>query len=273
MTEFETLFLANYEELSLHECGKEICKPDKLVIFDRKPYHMFHYISHGSGTFIYENKVYKLKKGDLFYIEADDTVTYFPNPKDPWHYTWIGFKGDRTDNYLKRIGINKEDPIYTDDKHFELNKLFNELYDSYQKYKILNIDMLSILLKIIHKMANNKKVSELKLTAKETHIRNAKQYIENNYKYRIKITDIAKSLGLSPNYLANIFKEELNMSTKSYLINYRMHIASELLTKTNKAINEIADSVGYDNPLHFSAEFKRIKLVSPTLYRKQNKEQ
>lgn len=57
MTEFETLFLANYEEVSLHECGKEICKPDKLVIFDQKPYHMFHYVTHGSGTFIYDDKV------------------------------------------------------------------------------------------------------------------------------------------------------------------------------------------------------------------------
>lgn len=271
MDGLDMLFLANYDELSLHECGKEICKPDKVVVFDQKKYYLFHYVTHGSGVFIYNGKVYDIQKGDLFYIAAGDTVTYYPNPKDPWHYIWIGFKGDRSEKYLKRIGLSSSDPVYRNRKDIELNKFFNQLFESYQHSEILSIDMLSIFLKIIHSMAINKDNTEYIISSKQLHIRNAKQYIENNYKFKIKITDIAKSLGLSPNYLANIFKEEVNISTKGYLVNYRIYQAEKLLKETDKPINEIAINVGYENPLHFSSEFKKIKLVSPTLYRKQNR--
>ncbi len=273
MNEFDKLYLADFEELSLYECGKERCQPGKVIQLDIKDYHLFHYILAGSGTFIFEDKVYHLKKGDIFYIPPKMTAKYFPSNDNPWVYTWIGFGGTRADKYLKRMDISATNPIYHDNKENELKPLFNELAEKYMRTKYLNIETLAIFMNIMYKMMIAGHRKEIMLTAKETHIKMTKQFIENNFQFKLKVTDIASALSISPNYLANIFKEELNSSPKEMLTNYRMMKAMQLLTETKKSIKDIALSVGYENALHFSAEFKRVKKVSPKLYRYQNTHQ
>ena len=45
--------------------------------------------------------------------------------------------------------------------------------------------------------------------------------------------------------------------------------AAELLKRTKQPIAEIGNSVGYDNPLHFSRAFKNALGIAPSEYRKQ----
>ncbi|TVP95648.1 MAG: AraC family transcriptional regulator [Acholeplasmatales bacterium] len=270
MSQMDNLLLANYTELSLHECGREKCQPGKVITLDVKTYHLFHYVLYGSGTFIFNNKTYQLKKGDMFYIPPGETALYYPSDNNPWIYTWIGFSGTKSDQYLKRIGISDDHPIYHDTKELNLKPLFNDLADRYNHSQFLSIECLAIFMNILYKMMIAKHKEDVVLSAKETHIRMAKQFVENNFQFKIKVTDIANSLSLSPNYLANIFKETLGMSPKQYLTDYRMHKACQLLSNGVLSIKDVAKRVGYANPLHFSAEFKRVKRMSPTTYKNQN---
>lgn len=54
-----------------------------------------------------------------------------------------------------------------------------------------------------------------------------------------------------------------------YIINKRIFNAEVLLYNSGYNISEIAQIVGYDNPLYFSRIFKKIKGVSPMQYRKK----
>lgn len=270
MNQTGSLLLADFEELALQECGREKCQPGKIIEIDIKEYHLFHYILYGSGTFIFNDQTYHLKKGDLFYIPPGKTAKYFPSSKDPWIYTWIGFSGSRSDDYLNEIGLSFTHPIYHDKKDIELKPLFNDLADKYNHSKFLNIECMSVFLNIIYKMMISDHKKDVILSQKQTHIRMAKQFIENNYQFKIRITDIADSLSLSPNYLANIFKSELGISTKQYLTDYRMQKACQLLSNGDYPVKEVAKRTGYPNPLHFSAEFKRIKMISPKEYKNRN---
>lgn len=270
MQKYDSVFLADFKEISLHECGIERCQPNKIVKYTPKEHHTFHYVLNGKGTYEHNGRTFKLKKGDLFYIASSDTATYYPDPKDPWTYIWIGFKGERVFSYLNRLNINEEYPIFSDNNKLELRSLFLELSEAYSRAKYLNIETLSVFMKIIYKMTIIRNDEDEVLGIKDMHIRNAKQFIIHNYQHDIKVTEIASSLGLSVNYLANIFKERIQSSPKQYLIYYRMHIASQLLIETDTPINEIAKAVGYNNPLYFSTEFKKINNLSPRLYRKAN---
>lgn len=270
MNEFDGLLVANFTELSLTECGREKCQPDKRILMDIKPHHIFHYVLYGSGVFILDAKKYYLKKGDLFYVPPGHTAQYYPDAHDPWIYVWIGFSGSRSEDYLKRIGLSIEQPIYHDSRSLELKSLFNDLADKYNHSKYLTLESLSVFMNILYLMLISNHKKDVLLSSKETHIRMAKQFMENNFQFKIKITDIANALSLSPNYLANIFKEQLGISPKEYLTETRMQKASQYLINSHMSIKEIASKVGYDNALHFSAEFKRVKKVSPSLYQKNN---
>ena len=68
--------------------------------------------------------------------------------------------------------------------------------------------------------------------------------------------------------LFNIFKQNLNLAPKEYLLQYRMDKAKEFLEETTDPIQDIALSVGYNDALAFSEMFRHIVGVSPSQYRK-----
>ena len=57
------------------------------------------------------------------------------------------------------------------------------------------------------------------------------------------------------------------MTPKKFVEQKRIHAAKELLSSTELQIYEIAASVGYEDPYHFSRVFKKIVGVSPQAYR------
>ncbi len=98
-------------------------------------------------------------------------------------------------------------------------------------------------------------------------VEEAMDYIHKNYSRDIKITDVAKYVGFNRSYFSKIFKENTNISPQSYLIQYRMKKAAELLTSTSLMIGDIARSTGYNDALCFSKVFKSVMGVSPSKYR------
>jgi AraC-like DNA-binding protein len=118
-------------------------------------------------------------------------------------------------------------------------------------------------------MTRNKTISSSKL--RDFYIKEAISYLENNYQNDISVEDIAASIGLNRSYFGKIFKQEVGKSPQSFIINYRMVKATELLQFTKSPISEIASAVGYPNQMNFSRTFKSIYGVSPSKWREQNK--
>jgi YesN/AraC family two-component response regulator len=90
-----------------------------------------------------------------------------------------------------------------------------------------------------------------------------------HYHDDIQITDIAYHVGVHPNYLSLIFKEEIGITPKKYLSNLKLKKAKELITETTEPINIIASSVGFNDALAFSKFFKKEFGISPSQYRKE----
>ena len=92
-------------------------------------------------------------------------------------------------------------------------------------------------------------------------------YIKNNYGKKISVDDIAKEACLSSSHLFAVFKKELGVTPISYLNNYRISIAAELLQGTTKSINQISADVGINDPIYFSIIFKKHYQMSPSKFR------
>lgn len=96
----------------------------------------------------------------------------------------------------------------------------------------------------------------------------AKIYVSNNYQKSVNMAVISNNIDISYAYFSKIFKEENGMNFSDYVMEYRMKEATNKLKRTDKIIREVAASVGYDNPKHFTRAFKNYFGVSPQLYRK-----
>ncbi|HEX2944959.1 MAG TPA: AraC family transcriptional regulator [Clostridia bacterium] len=110
--------------------------------------------------------------------------------------------------------------------------------------------------------------SEPKLPAH--YVKDAIEYINANFNSDIKIEDISSYTNLSPYYLIRIFKESTGQTPHEFLLRIRLEHAQKLLKSNLYSINEAAMECGFVNPSHFTACFKQIYGVPPTIYRKNH---
>ena len=97
-------------------------------------------------------------------------------------------------------------------------------------------------------------------------------YFNENYNTKVSVDDYAESLHISTNWFIRNFKLYMKISPAQYILSLRMVNAQSLLENTEYNIGEIAEIVGYDNPLYFSRVFKKEYGVSPAQYRKNLEE-
>ncbi|MFA5660194.1 MAG: AraC family transcriptional regulator [Bacilli bacterium] len=261
---------SRYIELHLLECGREQTIKDKVFSFTPKKYFVVHYVIAGQGTFTSRGKSYRLKKGDMFFIAPDELPHYYPDRQDPWTYIWLGFGGYNAYEYLSLSGISQKNPISHDDQTFSIRKLIEEIYAIYNDRGFLDLDTLGLAYQLFAKLIKIGQKDKKTLTAKHRHFNSAKEFILNNYEFDITVLDIARNVGVTPNYLSNIFQTITKMSTITFLNKIRIEKGARLLETTDEPIHRVAKSVGFTAPLYFSNAFKKQMGMSPLHYR--NKE-
>lgn len=243
-----------FQDLNPVQFGYEKCKASHFYGPTVRTCWIIHFILSGSGMFRINKKTYMLGENDIFVIPPYVETYYEADETDPWNYIWIAFTaGDHLNLHLPDVLHYPElRSIFTTMKNYEkpenhqvaflCSKLW-ELYTRLQQYPASDTDYISTALSYIHS-----------------------QYMNN-----ITIESIAKKLNLERTYFSALFKKRTGLSPKHYLINYRMKIAAELLTKNDSQISTIANSVGYSDIYNFSIMFKQHFGVSPLAYRKNAK--
>jgi len=98
------------------------------------------------------------------------------------------------------------------------------------------------------------------------HFQKALDFIGENYMKPITVEDIASYVNLSRSRLHQIFLQQIFISPKQYLTEYRVREARNLLEKRSGSVKEIAQAVGFDDQLYFSNVFKQITGKSPNNY-------
>jgi two-component system response regulator YesN len=93
------------------------------------------------------------------------------------------------------------------------------------------------------------------------------KFIEINFGNPITISDVAKEIYLSPNYIRNIFKEKTGVTFLEYLTSFRMKKASEFLKDKSLRVHDVSNMVGYENVSYFCSVFTKTFGVSPNEYR------
>ncbi|MFF2014470.1 helix-turn-helix domain-containing protein [Paenibacillus sp. NPDC058177] len=91
-------------------------------------------------------------------------------------------------------------------------------------------------------------------------------FMENAYAFDLTHGQLAEMAGVSTRHYSRIFKGLTGKSPIDYLIELRMNKAKRLLQSREVSVGEVAGSVGFHDPFHFSRSFKQHTGVSPRLY-------
>ena len=265
-------------DLGLYQYGWERCMPAHMYGPAARNHFLFHYILSGSGTLMAndkkeETKTYHIRSGQGFLLFPGQISTYVADENTPWEYTWIEFDGLRVKEMLDIAGFSPDQPLYraTSKQHQE-NMMNEMLYIANHSdetpchligHLYLFLDALTRSVSNVH-LENSGKMSDY-------YIREAINFIEQNFPYDISIEDIASHCGINRSYFGKIFRQSVGRTPQEFLISYRMMKATELLKMTNLSIADIGNAVGYPNQLHFSRAFKNTHGMSPKNWRDQHK--
>ncbi|SHF83555.1 AraC family transcriptional regulator [Streptoalloteichus hindustanus] len=81
------------------------------------------------------------------------------------------------------------------------------------------------------------------------------------------LADLAAEAAASRTTLAKRFTELVGEPPLTYLTEWRMALAADMLVETTATVAEVARRVGYADAFSFSAAFKRVRGVSPSAHR------
>ncbi|MEG2116458.1 MAG: AraC family transcriptional regulator [Clostridia bacterium] len=260
----------NFMSISLASVGFAKCKPDFFWGPGIREHYLIHFVVEGSGFFIVNEIAYRVQKGEAFCIFPNTIVTYFPDPDDPWTYYWFGFNGcdavmimDKTDFTIENPRVGNFD--LTTAKKYVMS-IYSKRGNSFGDIIYMSGKLLELLALFVSKQY------DFKVGASKETLLYAISFIKFSYTSQISIEDIARKVEISKSQLCRIFKTYLKCSPSQFLENYRIECATKLLKTTNLSMKVISNSVGYLDPLYFTRVFKKNMAMSPTEYKKRNKE-
>ncbi|WP_430813506.1 helix-turn-helix domain-containing protein [Carboxylicivirga sp. RSCT41] len=77
-------------------------------------------------------------------------------------------------------------------------------------------------------------------------------------------------LNLSANYLSDLLKKETGRNAQEHIHHFVVDRAKTILLNSSDSVSQIAYSLGFDYPQHFSKVFKKKTGISPAEYRTAN---
>ncbi|GGH73204.1 putative TIM-barrel enzyme/AraC-like DNA-binding protein [Pullulanibacillus pueri] len=93
-----------------------------------------------------------------------------------------------------------------------------------------------------------------------------RKYITAHYQEEISLNELSDIMNLSRSFLSTLFKKEMGISFKDYLIHFRLNRAIEILQEKELPLTLVAQMVGYSEYAPFSKIFKKKIGVSPRAY-------
>lgn len=242
------------------------------------------YCVNGSGTVVLDGVEHFLEPGQCMMTFPNQVTSMIATSRTPWNIIWVGLKGMLLSYYLQRMGISSSNPVFpwrnSEYVLHELKRILKSVPD-YENNDILCFDSplnttrgelvrLSCVYSILSEAYSLcSRFAELNGQANEyeDYIQKSIAFMEANCGRKIKISDVAKHVGLNRSYLFTLFKEHLNESPQEFLTRLRIKKACEMFRAADATVSSVAYSLGYE-PRALTRLFKQITGYTPTEYRK-----
>lgn len=98
----------------------------------------------------------------------------------------------------------------------------------------------------------------------------ARNFICEHSAEELSLTQVARAVNISPNYLSEKFKQVTGTNFVDHVARTRFEKARILLNDVGLRVSEIAFAVGFQSLSQFNRVFKKLAGTSPTQYRIAN---
>lgn len=107
----------------------------------------------------------------------------------------------------------------------------------------------------------------LRTSHNDESIRLAQDWLHRHYQRPVSVDAIAARVGMSPRNFVRRFKDATGQTPLSYIHCIRVALAKRLLEDGGQTVQEVGQTVGYEDQAFFRGLFKRHTGICPTEYR------
>lgn len=265
------LINASDPHLSLKTCGIRSCQPDYRLINKYQQRHVLHWILQGEG---WCNGI-AFRAGDVIYAKDRIPYSFSSNPENPCVYAWITFDGPNLSHHLERLGILNKFRIFHLENTREIYEILYDLLYVPHLDRDISMHMEASLYRLLSLSAPPSKgeTAEEFGNKLDPRVHTALLYLSEEYRNPdLRVHMVASKAGISEKYFRALFKEQMGISVRDFLVKLRMDAAISLLNTSNYSIGEIAEMTGYTDYRQFSELFKKKQGVSPKQFRDKKTE-
>lgn len=198
------------------------------------------------------------RRGAVFWHQYGEETIHRTDPDDPYRCLYLHFETDGTprkfSRYSQWINGGELNGFVEDMLRFRKeNMLENEYVFFYALGTLLR-----------HYVPHSGEVLPRPL-------RQACRLLSSDPAQDISIDEISHKTGVSKSHLFTLFRNHLNSSPYSYLLNKRIELARELLiTRPDMPIKQISESCGFKTLEIFYRRFRQYTGTTPAAYRANN---
>lgn len=237
------------------------------------------YISRGDVVHSYKGKKMRLKKNDYVFVDYNIphclseksenfcviNCLFIPEFIDTAlrnHHTF----SDVLRNYLIGIYPIPEDSerVFHDDDgkvESELNLMLDEFKSKRPGYsQIIRSGLIRIIVTAMRSIEALNRNSDFK-------IRRMIECAGKDFAEKNLLKKLSAELGYSESSLSLLFKTSFGITYTQYIRRTRIRISCHMLVQTNLSVDEVAESVGYNDVRAYRKNFKQIMGTTPLKYR------
>ena len=256
-----------YPHAGFHYCERKEEDSNEFVLI---------YCVEGEGWFELDGKRYDVGANQFFILPKYKAHPYGSKAENPWTIYWIHFDGAKAAFFS--VGFSKPHDI-SPAEHSRIKErlmLFEEIYASVSSGYNKNY-MLYATTSLFHFLGSMKFLGEYRecrfagVQEKRDVVQRAIHFMQENLNKKIRLTDIAREVKLSPSYFSNVFEDKTGSPPLRYLGYLRIQEACHYLDFTELKISQISPLVGYEDSLYFSRQFTKYMGMSPSEYKSKKK--
>lgn len=228
------------------------------------------YVAAGKGHFHFNGKEQIVTAGHMVIYRPKEPQKYEYYGTDHTEVYWVHFTGRDVKTLLRSYGIKDDIHVIDCGSNLDYQQLFRSMIQEIQMQKedyaeMTELYLRQILISLHRYLSHTNKIDNSQMVEE---IDKAMQYFNKHYNEDICIEDYAKLHNMSTSWFIRNFKQYTGETPMQYILSLRIYNAETLLHSTLYNVTEIANIVGYENPLYFSRLFKKAKGLSPLDYRK-----
>ncbi len=228
---------------------------------------VFHVCVGGKGY--YNNRL--IKKGTCFLSWPYFKHSIVADADDPFEIYWLILRGKDMADFVYNSGFRNTQMVFEVDCVDEMKTLFEVgMNTNYDKVDIYGYTL--SLAKMIFSCCRMPDTPEMEYSKSSEYGRNyssmAKQLLRDS-NYSLTISELAKKLGLSADYLSRIFRKDVGEPLKRYITRKRFDLAERFLVK-GMPPSEVARVIGYTDYSSFYHMFVSRYSITPLQYMREH---